>query len=485
MKSTTIRAALCAATALCAFSTAYAGEAEDALIAKVTAAYGGAKLTNLKSIRIEDEYKSGFPGQGYTPTFVEFIDQKQDAQLDLEGERGSIEGWSDNWNFPFSFRTVSAGDDIVGINYAAGTYQPAAQPDYYTAFGAVIRVSDTLLAYELGKRAETAEIVGENTYTGRPHKVIRFEIPNSPPLTLHVDTESGYISRMTRETGFGALTYRFHDHASAGGIGYAQNFEFFVGKDPNLITVSRKITPNMVRSSVFAIDRGIAEEPARVDTAEMTVDRVADGLHLVGQGPQGGAAAYTAFIDAGDHVIAVGGYAGLQARFDAYKAETGADKPLRYQVATHHHTDHLGGMREAFDLGAIIVTPENAVANIESALGEPLPEDRRMLVEDGMALGPVTIHDVWTNHMESMAVVYVPSAKAVFQADHYTGLYIDEPAPGTRATELFVKALDEAGLEVDTVLSAHGRKAVSWTEIEAAVAALNTDPCPTNRAICR
>lgn len=481
MRFGNLGAALLIATSSIALTAgALAGEAEDALVEKVVDAYGGDRLTNMRSIRIQDNYKNAFPGQGYTSGYVEFTPLKQDAQLDLAGQRGSVEGWSANFNFTFNNRTVSVGDDIVAINYTAGTYQPGAGADYYTAYGAVIRVTDTLLAYELSKQTENIEHNGTSTYLGRPHELITFTMPSSPPVTLHVDAASGLISKMTRETGFGALTYQFRDHTTANGVGYASSFEFFVGPDVNILTLSREVSVNNVRSNVFQIDRGIDEEGARVDTSEMTVDEIADGVHLAGTGN-----AYTTFIDAGDHIIGVGGYAGLADRFTAYKEAAGHDKPLHYQIATHHHTDHLGGMADAFALGATFVTPENAVANLNNAVGEDIPDDRLTVLDGKMTLGPVEIYDISTNHAESFALAYIPGAKAAFQADHYTGNYVDGPSLAGTSSVHLKNAIDDLGIDVDTLLSAHGRKASSWTDFEAAVAAYDPRPCASGRAICR
>ncbi len=482
-----IKAGLLASAASVMMSVnAYAGETEDALIAKVVDAYGGDSLTEMRSIRIQNNYKNSFPGQGYTPGYVEFTPLIQDAQIDVANERGSVEGWSANWNFNFNTRTVSVDDDIVAINYSAGTYQPAAAPDYYTAFGPVIRVSDTLLAYELAKRPETAEYQGATTYVGQPHELISFEIPNSPPLTLYVNSETGYISKMARATGFGDLTYQFGNHTSANGVGYAADFEFFVGPDINIISMSRTASVNSVRSTAFRIDRGIEAEPERIDGSEMSVNELADGVHFAGQTPAGGAGAYTVFVDAGDHVIAVGGYGGLQARYDAYKEAAGHDKPLRYQIVTHHHTDHLGGMADANAMGATFVTPANAVGNLNTAAGEDIPEDRLQVLDEKMTLGPVEIYDISTNHMASMALVYIPSIKAVFQADHYNGTYAgDVVSPGGSGTVALKKAIAALDLDVDTVLSAHGSKIIPWSEFEAAATNYDPDPCPGGRAICR
>ncbi len=481
MRFRNLGAALLIATSGMALTAgAFAGEAEDALVAKIVGAYGGNRLTNMRSIRIQDEYKNAFPGQGYTPGYVEFTPLKQDAQLDLAGERGSVEGWSANFNFTFNTRTVSVDDDIVAINYTPGTYQPGAGADYYAAFGAVIRVTDTLLAYELSKQTENVEYKGASTYLGRPHEMITFTMPSSPPVTLHVDAETGLISKMTRATGFGALTYQFRDHKAANGVGYASNFEFFVGPDVNILTLSREVSVNNVRANLFEIDRGISEEGARVDTSEMTVDEIADGVYLAGTGN-----AYTAFVDAGDHIIGVGGYAGLTDRFTAYKEAAGHDKPLRYQIVTHHHTDHLGGMADAFALGAIFIAPANAVANLNTAAGETIPEDRLQIIDGTMTLGPVEIYDIATNHAESFALAYIPEAKVAFQADHYNGIYVDEPSQAGTSSVYLKNAIDDLGIDVDILLSAHGRKASSWADFEAAVAAYDPRPCASGRTICR
>ena len=464
---------------------AWAGEAEDALIEQVTEAYGGDALTDLQSIRVRDHYKTAFPGQGYTSRMVEFTHLKQDAQLDLVNERGSVEGWSANWNFTFNTRTVSAGDDIAIVNYNSGNYQPAAFADYFAAYGPVIRVTDTLLAYQLGKSADNAEHKGTALYLGRPHAMIEFQMPSSPPLTLYVDEASGLISKSERVTPFGSLTYAFGNHANSGGIAYARDFEFFVGKDVNIVTLSRDVSFNSVNPGVFAIDPGVLSEPARLDQSDLTTDEISEGVHLVGQAPQGAAAAYTVFVDAGDHLIAVGGYAGLQARYDAYKEATSSTKPIRYQVVTHHHTDHLGGMADALALGVTFVSPENAVANVRTAAGAEIPEDRMVVLDGSMTLGPVQLHDVATNHMESMALAYIPAAKAIFQADHYTGIYEGTvPTPIGPGSVHLKKRIEELGLEVDTILSAHGRKAVTWGEFSEAVAGYDGQPCKSGRPIC-
>ena len=471
---------VCIAVGAAALSTAVAaGEKEDALIEKVLAAYGGDALTGMKSIAIDETYKNAFPGQGYTPVHVEFTELKQEHRLDPANQRASVESWSANWGFVNHTRQLTAGEDIVTINYRTGDYQTASAPDYYTAFGPVIRTSDTLLAFELARQAETANFEGERNFLGTPHQLISFEIPNSPRLTLYVENESGLISKMVRDTGLGPLTYQFRNHLKAKGVAYASDFEFFINNNVNLLTGRRDVAINTVRGAAFRIDRGITEEPARIDTSEMSVDALGDGVHLVGTG-----FTFTTFIDAGDHVIAVGGSAGLQERVEAYREATGADKPLRYQIATHHHTDHLDSMPAAFELGANFIAPAAAVENLKAAVGDALSDERITVLDKKLSLGPVDIHEITTSHAQSYALVYVPAIKAVFQADHYNGVYQDAVSPANVGSVSLKDAVDALGLDVAIVLSAHGREATPWADFVEAVEAFDPQPCIRQRAIC-
>ena len=285
---------------------------------------------------------------------------------------------------------------------------------------------------------------------------------------------------MTRPSGLGDLTYQFQNHFKKNGVGRAASFDFFIGSEINILSISRAISINTVNDEIYGIDNNIKEETARVDTSEMSVDKISENAHLVGTGN-----AYSLFVDAGDHIIAVGGYAGLQTRFDAYQQAASHDKPLRYQVVTHHHTDHLGGMAEAFALGATFITPENAIANLTTAAGEPIPNDRLQIIDGMMMVGPLEIYDIWTSHAESYALAYLPDAKTVFQADHYNGTYSDGPSPAGSGAVTLHNAIQGLELDVNTLLSAHGRKAISWSAFEAAVTAYDPASCPSGRAICK
>ena len=475
-----IAALLLASTSFISMSgAAFAGEAEDAVIAKVVDAYGGKKLENLRSIRITDNIKNAGFGQGWSSGYVELAAMKQDVQLDLRGEKMHGEFFSAQPSGGFHNAVVVNDDGVTAMNYLNGTYGPGAQADYYGAAGASIRTSDTLLAYELQKRADTAEHQGTVHFQGQVHDLITFETPSSPPLTLYVNAESGLIRKMTRETPFGDLTYQFPIQTEANGIAYAPGFDFYVGDEPISITTSRTVTINNVRDSVFTLDDRLSPAPEVLDTSEMSAAEISDGLHLVGSG-----IGYTLFAETNDGVVAVGGYAGLQDRVTHYREIAGHEKPLTHQIVTHHHTDHLGGMGDAFTLGAIFVTPEAAIANLRNAVGEEIPEDRLVTLSDIGKAGPFDIFVVPTSHVEAIALAYHPDSKTIFQVDHYNSNQVDGFSPGNVNTASLKAAIDKLDIEVDHVLSGHGPVIVPWVEFTRIASEVGEDRCPSKRPIC-
>ena len=102
-------------------------------------------------------------------------------------------------------------------------------------------------------------------------------------------------------------------------------------------------------------------------------------------------------------------------------------------------------------------------------------------------------HGLWTAFLIVVFVAIVAWAwsgrrKRDFAEAARLPLEEDAPVDGSPAgagSVMLKKRIEELGLDVETVLSAHGRKAVTWSEFEAAVAAYDDDPCIGARAICR
>lgn len=157
---------------------------------------------------------------------------------------------------------------------------------------------------------------------------------------------------------------------------------------------------------------------------EDIVEEVGDGVWLI----TGGYVALVAEFE--DHVLVFEGGQSEQ-RGEQIIAEVNElvpDKPIRYIVNSHPHSDHTAGLVPFLREGATLVTHENNVEFLDMALStprtllgeEPLNPD----VEGVEGVGVyedetmrVELHPVPNFHTDGMLVALVPSAGVLFQAD--------------------------------------------------------------------
>ncbi len=464
-------------------ATASAGEREDALIARVVEAYGKTRLENLRTLRLNTTRAAMSTGQGYTSDYVQFDEQERIFLFDLGGGRGSVETINRSNNGVFHGRNSFDGKNGYAINYGNGTFSQL--PSLAAAMSGVTRTVDPLIARELAQQSETAQYLGEAYSNGRPHEAISYTQPDgNTVLTLKIDADTGLISEMARDISVGKFFYRFYDQRPTGGIIFAHRLDLYVNKDLLTTVTEREFIVNpRFSGNTFGLDRGIREDTAeRIDVSELTYRRISDSIGHVGQG-----GAFSVFVDAGDYLIGVGGYPGLKDRLAKFREETGNKKILRYQVVSHHHTDHLGGMADAYEIGTVFVVHPAALDNLKEAIGDDLPDDRLMIVEDRATLGggAVEVYDITTSHAEHLLLTYATEAKAIFMADHFGSPYVEYvPPAGSNGVRLH-QAIKDLELDVDILLAAHQPGARSWAQFEVAVAAYDPSPCKFNRPICQ
>ncbi len=199
----------------------------------------------------------------------------------------------------------------------------------------------------------------------------------------------------------------------------------------------------------------------------VTSEKLGDGLYRLTTG----AGSYDSLIvDFKDHIMML--EAGQsEARALAYIAETKKlipNKPIRYVMNTHAHSDHTGGLPALVAEGATIVTQQNNGAFFEKALNTP-----RTLLNDTLAKNPkkarveaVAEKKVYSDgartvemyhvspvpHSNGLMVAYIPKEKIVFQGD------FSLPAPGQPGNDhvkALVPILEKLKLDFDRYINVH------------------------------
>ena len=227
--------------------------------------------------------------------------------------------------------------------------------------------------------------------------------------------------------------------------------------------------------------RAFQPPPIRVES-----QKLAEGVYYLTGGTH-----HSLAIEMADHIVVVD-TPNTQARGEAVLAkakELIPNKPIRYVVTSHHHWDHLGGIRAAMDEGATIVTHQSNKAFLERVAKTPhtIAPDR-----EATSKKPVKIQTVGDDykltdgkrvielhrlqgyeHTGDMMIVYLPAEKILGEPDAFT------PPPQAGAplippAVVYAKALNDnikrLKLDVQTIAPFHGNRTTTVAELEKAAA---------------
>jgi len=214
----------------------------------------------------------------------------------------------------------------------------------------------------------------------------------------------------------------------------------------------------------------------------VTTEKLGDGLYRL---TTGNGSYDSLVVEFRDHVMML--EAGQsEARALAYVAETKKlfpNKPIRYVMNTHPHSDHTGGLPVLVAEGATIITQKNNEEFFERALNTP-----RTLLNDTLAKNPkkakveevdekkvysdgtrtVEMYHIYpAPHSNGLMVAYLPKEKVLFQGD----FSVTPGQPANDHVKALVPALEKLKLtDFDRYINVHASpapqtKAEVWASV--------------------
>ena len=161
--------------------------------------------------------------------------------------------------------------------------------------------------------------------------------------------------------------------------------------------------------------------------------------------------------------------------------------PVSHLILTHHHFDHMGGIRTYAAIGATIVTSALNSSYVEEALRsshtlapdqlaevaspewsiEAVPADGEFSLEEGGR--SVKARHIPSVHNEDMLVIYLPELRLIFESDIYVmpgGFPVGQPLPEPFATWArgLLDGLATLDWKIEWIAGGHGG-VVPFTEL--------------------
>jgi glyoxylase-like metal-dependent hydrolase (beta-lactamase superfamily II) len=233
------------------------------------------------------------------------------------------------------------------------------------------------------------------------------------------------------------------------------------------VTAAKANPPDLDALAPPPADRPAGPPPARPAAAlNVTTEKLGDGLWRLTTGPGSYDSllvefkSYVMMLEAGQSI----------ARGSAYIAEAKKlvpNKPIRYVMNTHPHSDHTAGLPALVAEGATVITQRNNKEFLEGALNTP-----RTLLDDVLAKNPrkarvetVSAKKVYSDgtrvvemyhiypapHSNGLLVAYIPKEKILFQGD----FSVTPGQPANDHVKALVPALEKLNIDFDRYINVH------------------------------
>lgn len=442
-------------------------------------------------------YKPGVQSSAYyEETIVVWPSQERLAFEHRTGRGDKTVRWR-RWLYTSNERTV--GDFLVRLVYPRRNVSTA------TERARLSRRIPHLLIMEASRNPANLRLLSSSTiYGGKRQDVLSYSPPNEKvTLKLFFDSQTHLLSKCEYEMDFPVLgdvvvehTYSsYRKDQSLGWIPTRQDIRVAgkvsqevknVEMAANTTQAEEMFQPPKFQPGEAGENFQLPENLRSLAGSPRTVVEAAKGINVVDVG------GFTLmFIEFKDFILAVEapaahpsltsipgdnqtGSTSLSEAFIRKIKEKSPDKPIKYLVVTHSHSDHAGGVRAFMAEGATILTTHGNrlfFKKMASASYKLVPDRfsrsqraarietfrRKRVISDGERT--VELINIGPNpHTGESIIVYIPDEKILFQGDLFYFDIGNPFPPKNRITimSFFVKWLKDNRLAPERIYNVHG-----------------------------
>ncbi len=322
--------------------------------------------------------------------------------------------------------------------------------------------------------------VRQETRDGKSYAVASFTEPGRFKAVVFIGA-NGLVDRVESRfpdpvLGDTPMVTTYSDYRDYGGVKFPTRIAQVQGGFPVLDLTVREVQPNA------SVDIQLPDA-VRNATERVTADKVADGVWFIAGGSHNSVA-----IEMKDYMILVETPLndGRSVPVIAQVKQLVPGKPIRYVINSHSHFDHSGGLRAAVGgrrddhhpcaeqalfragvRGANTINPDQLAKSGKKAHFRTV--DEKLVLKDSTRT--VELHHVGdSHHSDNFLMVYLPKERLLIEADSFTPLPPNSPAPA-QPNPLHINLVDNLArlkLPVDRILPLHGR-VVPLTDLYVAV----------------